>query len=319
LIIYVLKRLLQLIPVILAVSFIVFMLMELAPGDVLDAMNLEDATEEDIARLREMHNLDRSAFYRYGVYLVRLVQGDLGVSDVTGLSVWSTFIIRLPNTMLLALGAVTFGALVSIPVGIFAAKRAGSIADNLTTTFTMVGMAMPTFWVGLLMLLVFSYWLGWFPGGGNRHGLRSFVLPAVCSGMNMMAGACRQTRSSMLEVLKSDYLRTARAKGVPEEAVIRRHALGNAWIPIITTIGGSISNQLAGSVVIESVFAWPGIGRMAADAVRARDVTAATGVVIMTSILYVLVQLIVDILYAFVDPRIKGQYINTSRKRKRAA
>ena len=168
----------------------------------------------------------------------------------------------------------------------------------------------------LLLLLLFSYKLKLLPAGGN-DGILSFILPAICSGLMLMATATRQTRSSMLEVLNSDYLRTARAKGVPEKQVIRKHALGNAWIPIITTIGGVLSNSLAGSAVVESVFAWPGVGRLTVDAVNTRDVTLTCGCVIMTTILYVVLQLIVDLIYAFVDPRIRAQYQNAGKKRRR--
>ena len=316
---YVLKRILLLIPVIVCVSFIVFALMELAPGDIIAPLITEHSTEEDIAALRAMYNLDRSMFYRYGLYMFNLIQGDLGVSDVSGLSVWDTYISRLPNTLYLSFAALVIGSSISVPMGISAAKRAGRIADTATTTFTLVGMSMPGFWLGLLLLLVFSHHLGWLPAGGNREGIRSFILPAICSGLLLMATATRQTRSSMLEVLKADYLRTARAKGVPEEKVIRKHALGNAWIPILTTIGTAMGVSLAGSAVIETVFAWPGVGRMTVDAVVTRDVTTISGCIIMTTILYVLLQLIVDLLYAFVDPRIKTQYAGGGKKKKLSA
>ena len=316
---YVLKRILWLIPVIICVSFIVFALMELAPGTLVDAMISEATTVEGKAMLMAKYDLDKPMIYRYGKYMINLVQGDLGNSDISEMSVWSTYINRLPNTLLLSLAALVIGAAVSIPIGIHAARNAGKITDSATTTFTLVGMSMPGFWLALLLLLLFSYYLKWLPAGDNKNGIRSFILPAVCSGLMLMANSTRQTRSSMLEVLNSDFLRTARAKGVPEKIVIRKHALGNAWIPILTTIGTSLSVSLAGSVVIESVFAWPGVGRMAADAMMVRDVTTTCGCVIMTTIIYVVLQLVVDLLYAFVDPRIKSQYANAGRKRRRAA
>ena len=316
---YIVKRVLYLIPTIIAVSFIIFALMELAPGDMIDAMNTEAMTEEDIAALRAEYNLDRSMFYRYGVYMVRLVQGDLGVGDVTGISVWNTFIRRLPNTLLLSFTALVAGVLIAVPLGIIAARKAGTIIDNITTGVTLIGMSMPIFWIGLLLLLLFSLWLGWLPAGGFDHGIRSIILPAICSGLSLTASTARQTRSGMLEVLKSDYLRTARAKGVPESTVIAKHALGNAWTPIVTAAGYSFCMQLAGSVVVEQVFAWPGIGRMAAEAVFTRDVTTATGTIILTTILYVLVQVIIDIMYAFIDPRVKAQYISAGKRKKRTS
>ena len=316
---YILKRILLLIPVLIAVSLLVFVLMDLAPGDRVATMVAQGAelTEEEVAALRTMFGYDRTVFYRYGLYMIGLLQGNLGVSEVTGIDVWELFLSRLPYTLALSAGALIIGAGVSIPLGIRAAKRAGTLTDNVTTTFTLIGMSMPSFWLGILLILIFSHYLGWFPAGGARHGFRSFVLPAIGSGFMLMALSTRQTRSSMLEVLNADYLRTARSKGVPESAVIRKHALGNAWIPIVTTIGSSISATLAGSAVIESVFTWPGIGRMVVDAVNQRDVTTVTGTVILTSIIYVLVQLFVDVAYAVVDPRIKAEYRKKSTRRKK--
>jgi len=313
---YVLRRLILLIPVIICVSFIVYALVDLAPGSVIDAMITEGMTDADIEELRIRHNLHRPMIYRYGLYMLNLIQGDLGVSDITGLSVWNLFMSRLPNTLILALGSLIIGVTISIPMGVFAARRSGKFADTATTTFTMIGVSMPMFWMGLLLIMLFSYHLGWFPASGNRHGFSSIVLPSLCGGLMMMASSMRQTRSSMLDVLKSDYLRTARAKGVPEGIVVRKHALNNALIPIITTVGGSLAFQLGGAVVIEQVFAWPGIGRLTVEAVSSRDVTLTLGAVIMSTIIYVLVLLIVDLVYAFVDPRIKAQYIGRSRKKK---
>jgi len=293
--------------------------MEFAPGTVVDVMINDAPTEEARQELIARYNLDKPMIYRYGLYMFRLIQGDLGVSDQTQVSVWNTFISRLPNTLILAFSALIIGAVVSIPLGIAAARKARTIIDNSVTVIALIGMSMPVFWLGLLLILLFSLRLGWLPSGTFDHGIRSLILPAFCSSLQMIANSARQTRSNMLEVLKADYLRTARAKGVPEETVIRKHALGNALIPIITAIGTSLSFQLAGSVVVESVFTWPGIGRMAAEAVKARDVTTTTGVVIMTTILFVLLQLAVDLLYAYFDPRIKAQYVNRSRKKKKSS
>ena len=314
---YVLKRILQLLPCIIGVSFIVFALMEIAPGTFIDALRSEDMTPEARQALIEQHNLDKPMIFRYGLYMFNLVQGDLGVSDHTQIDVWKTFISRLPNTLILSFSALIIGAVISIPIGIIAARHERSILDNAVTVFALLGMSMPVFWLGLMLILGFSLHLKWLPSGTFDYGIRSLILPAFCSSLSMIANSARQTRSNMLEVLKADYLRTARAKGVPEEAVIRNHALRNAWIPIITAIGTSLSFQLAGAVVVESVFTWPGIGRMAAEAVQARDVTTTTGVVIMTTIIYGFVQIITDLLYAVVDPRIKSQYLNTGKKRRR--
>ena len=313
---YVLKRLLWTIPVIIVVSFVVFALVDAAPGDFVDSQQIPNATPELLAELRTKYGLDQPMVVRYAIYMFNLVQGDLGTSFITGMAVRDRFMDRLPNTLLLSAGALVIGASVSVPLGIRAAKRAGKISDNLTTLFALIGMSMPAFWLGLLLLMLFSENLGWLPAGGMQHGFYSFILPAVCSGLMLMATAVRQTRSSMLEVLHADYLRTARAKGVPEKHVIRKHALGNAWIPIITTIGMSLSIALAGSAIVETVFAWPGIGRLLVEAVNKRDVPLITGTVVLTTILYILILLVVDLSYAIVDPRIRAQYVTTARKKR---
>lgn len=316
---YVIKRILVLIPILIAVSFIVYALLDLAPGTIIDTMVSENMTQEDYDALVKAYNLDKPMVYRYGIYMLNLVKGDLGISDHTGISVWDTYISRLPNTLVLALASVIFGAAFAIPLGITAARKAGTLIDNSVTLISLIGISMPSFWLGLLLLIQFSLKWQWLPAGGNEKGILSIILPGVCSGFMLMATCARQTRSSMLEVLKADYLRTARAKGVPENVIIRKHALGNAWIPILTTLGGTLSHSIAGSAIIESVFAWPGVGRMVVEAVNARDVTTTMGCVVMTTSLYVLIQLLVDLAYAFVDPRIKSQYVNTSKRRRRTA
>jgi len=297
----------------------VFGLMDLAPGDAMDGWDLGDMSVDEIAALRAELGLDDPLIVRYGRYMFRLVQGDLGVGDHTGISVWENFITRLPNTLILALFTVIIGVSIAIPLGIYAARRSGKISDNLTTGFTMIGMSMPGFWLGVLMMLLFSDVLGWFPAGGFNHGLRSVILPAVVASMTLLAACTRQTRSSMLEVLKADYLRTARAKGVPEKVVIRKHALGNALIPIVTTVGVSVAIAVSGTAVIEAVFAWPGVGRLIVESVAARDVTSTTGLVILTTILYVLILLLVDLAYAFIDPRIRAQYTSSKKRMKKAS
>ena len=320
-VLYIIKRVLFLIPVIIMVSLLVFALLEAAPGDIVSSIiaRAEDISQEEIAQLRAEYNMDRSMFYRYGLYMRNLLRGDLGVSHLTGLSVWNMFIERLPNTLILSFTALIIGLSVAVPMGIIAARNSGKLADTFATVFTLIGMSMPIFWIGLLLIVLFSGHLGWLPAAGNQAGIRSIILPAICSGLSLTASTARQTRSSMLEILKADFLRTAKAKGVPTETVIRKHALGNAWIPIITAAGSSLCAQLAGSVVVESVFAWPGIGRLAADAVFNRDINTILGTIILTTVLYVLVQLLVDVLYVFIDPRIKAQYASKKLFRRRVA
>ena len=313
---YVIKRIIMVIPVVLCVSFIVYALVDLAPGDVVDLLNTTDMTFEEIAELRRSYDLDKPMIYRYFKYMFRLAHGDLGVSMISKSSVWDTYIYRLPNTAKLALSALVVGVSCAIPLGIFAAKRSGRFADNMTTVMAVLGISIPGFWLALMLLQLFSLRLGWLPASGMNQGIRSLILPAISGGLTLMAGTTRQTRSSMLDVLKADYLRTARAKGVPESVVIRKHALGNALIPIVTVVGNMLAHALAGSVIVEQVYAWPGVGRMATEAVQKRDVPTVLGAIIMTTSFYVIILILVDIAYAFVDPRIKARY-TTGRNRKR--
>lgn len=315
---YAIKRILLLIPILLAVSIIVFTLLDLAPGTVVDNMITESMTQEDIDELYRQYDLDKPLLYRYVKYMFRLVQGDLGKSDYTGLDVWEIYSSRFPNTVLLAITSLIFGSIVGIPLGIFAARKAGTLLDNIVMLITLVGMSMPSFWLALLFIIQFSLRWPILPAGGMDDGIKSIVLPTICSGFVLMASVTRQTRSSMLEQLNADYLRTARAKGVPEEAVIKKHALNNAWIPILTTVGGSFCHALAGSSVVETVFAWPGVGRTVVDAVVSRDVTMTMGCTIMTTTIYVTIVLVIDLLYACVDPRIKSQYASPKKRRKTA-
>ena len=312
---YVIKRILLLIPVILALSFVVFALVELMPGTFVDQLIAGEMTPEEIDALRAQYDLDRTMLYRYGKYMLNLVQGSLGVSMSFDQDVFGLYMQRLPNTLILILAATIIGLVVSIPAGIRAARKAGTVTDAVTTTFALIGVSMPVFWLGLLMMLLFALYLGWLPSTGHTQGIRSLIMPAVCSSLTLMALCTRQTRSSMLDVLSADFLRTARAKGVPEKNVIWNHALGNALIPIITVVGASVCTALAGSAVVEQVFAWPGVGSMLVYVVRTRDTTAILGCVILTSIIYVVLMLAVDLLYGFADPRIRAQYVTKKSKR----
>ena len=313
---YIIQRLLYLIPVLICVSFLIFALMDLTPGTVVDSMIPNDATPEMKAEIYAQYDLDKPMVYRYVKYMANFVRGDLGKSDISGENILDMYLERLPNTLLLAVTSLLIAAILAIPMGIGAARKAGTLVDNVITLATLIGMAMPAFLLGLILLFIFSSKLHWFPASGNS-GFLSYVLPAVCNGLSMMAGTARQTRLAMLEVMRADYLRTARAKGVPEKRVIWKHALGNAMIPILTTLGGNLCTSMAGSVVIESVFAWPGVGRLTAEAIMSRDTKLACGAVILTTILYVVLQLVVDLAYALVDPRIKARYVRTKKNRRR--
>ncbi|MGE5614639.1 MAG: ABC transporter permease [Bacillota bacterium] len=311
--VYSLKRILWIIPTILIVSFIIYFLMDLAPGTVIDSMISDSMSQEDIEKLRAEYDLDKPVIYRYGKYMLNLARGNLGNSQVNGMSVWDIYVKRFPMTLSLALCSLLVAVMIAIPLGIFAAKHSGTIWDNLTTGISLLGISMPTFWIGLLLLFAFTYYIKIFPVAYDGT-FKSYILPSVTSGFMMSAATTRQTRSAMLEVLRQDYLRTARAKGVSERQVTWKHALRNALIPIITQVGMALARTFAGSVIIESVFGWPGIGKLTVDAINQRDVPLACGGVILTLIVFIIMVLIVDLLYALVDPRIRAQYTRAKRK-----
>ena len=304
---YIIKRLLMLIPVLLGVAFIIYAIMNVAEGDPVYQVAGPDATEEQLDALREEMGLNGSLLERYFRYILKLLKGDLGTSYVSRMDVMQLYLQRLPNTLKLASVAMIVAVVISVPLGIVAAVNQNSIKDTVSMILALLGLSMPNFWLGLLLMLLFSLKLGWFPSGG-AEGLRSVVLPAVTVGVGLAALLTRTTRSSMLDVLRQDYLRTARAKGVSEKRVVFHHALRNALIPIITIFGVQFSNVLGGSVLAETVFAWPGVGRLVVDAIDQRDIPTVTGALIMTTMLVTVVNLIVDIVYAYVDPRIKAQY-----------
>lgn len=313
---YILIRLLLLIPILLCVTFIVYALVDMIPGSIADRVITGDMTPEEVDEIYKMFDLDKPMLWRYGKYMKGLLQGNLGESQDTGLSVWYLFTSRWMNTVKLALFSVAVAVLIGIPTGIFAAKHAGTIPDNLCTAGSMVVVSMPNFWLGLMLLTWFAYKIRIFPAAYDGS-WKCFVLPVLASGMAMSASLTRQTRSAILEVSRQDYLRTARAKGVPERSVTYKHELGNAWIPIITNIGGAISATLAGSAIIEEVYSWPGVGYLQVQAIRKRDAVLACGVAILTTILHAVILLLVDLVYAAVDPRIKAAYMAKGKKKKK--
>ena len=311
---YVIKRILWLIPVIIGVSFMIYFIMDLAPGNIVTQLIGEDATPEQVAALEHEYGYDRSFFYRYAKYMLNLLHGDLGTSYITKKPVWDMYITRLPKTLLLSLGASIVAIGLSIPLGIVSAIKSGTLVDNSCMVLALLGLSMPNFWLGLLLIIEFSLNLGWFPSGGF-NGLSSVILPAITIGTGHMAVMTRTTRSSMIDVIRQDYLRTARAKGVSENKVITKHAFRNAFIPILTVIGGQLCAGLGGAVITESVFSWPGIGRLVIDYVHQRDVPVVTGTIIMTTLISGVIHLIVDLVYAVIDPRIKAKYSRKGFKR----
>lgn len=312
---YFFKRLLQIIPVILGVSFLIYYFMDLAPGTVVDILTAGDATPEQIAAIRHEYGYDRSVFYRYGMYMLDLLHGDLGTSYLSTATVWDTYLQKLPVTLSLSFGAMVVSVTIAAVMGITSAVYHGSLIDNVCMTIAMIGLAMPVFWLGLLLIMYFSNQLGWFPSTGVSEGIKSYVLPSITLGFFYAAVLTRTTRSSILDVSNQDYLDTARAKGVSERVVLFKHCLRNALIPIITVLGTQVAATLGGACVVESVFSLPGVGKLIVDSVNQRDVPMVTGCIVLTTILVSLVLLLVDFLYAVIDPRIKAQYARGGKKR----
>ena len=304
---YIGKRLIMLIPVILVTSFLIFWAMSLTGGDPALMLAGDNAKPEQIEQIREDLGLNDPFIVRYGNYMKGMLTGDMGKSYVTKRDVFKTFMERLTNTLLLGGAAVLIAVVVSLPLGIYTAIHQNTWKDTAGMIFALFGTSMPNFWLGLMLIIIFSLKLGLFPTGG-KGGLDSLVLPAVTVGFGLAALITRTTRSSMLDVLRQDYMTTARAKGCSEKQVITVHGLKNALIPIITAIGLQMSLVITGSVLAETVFSWPGIGRLVYDSISKRDTPMVTGAIIMCSILMCIINLVVDLIYAFFDPRIKAQY-----------
>lgn len=297
------------IPVILGVTLIVYFIMSLAPGDPARSILGEQATEEQVNALREEMGLNDSVIVQYFRYIWNLLHGDLGVSYQSRIDVSTEIFSRFPNTVKLALAAALVSVILALPLGIIAAVKQNTFFDSASMFFAIIGISCPTFWFGLILILIFSVNLKLLPVGGHADQLRGLILPAITLGFNSMASMARVTRSSMLEVIRQDYVRTARAKGVSGKNVILQHAVPNAMIPTVTIIGLRIGGLLAGAVICETVFSWPGIGRLLVQSIQSRNTPVVLGCIIIFSICFSLVNLIVDILYAFIDPRIKSQYV----------
>ena len=301
----------MLIPVILVTSFLIFWAMSLTGGDPARQIAGDRATEAEVEAIREEMGLNDPFLVRYGNYMKGMLTGDMGKSYVTNKDVFQTFMEKLPNTLMLGGAAVLIEIIVSLPLGIYTAIHQNTWKDTAGMVFALFGTSMPNFWLGLMLIILFSLKLHWLPSGG-KNGFSSLILPALTVGFGLAALITRTTRSSMLDVIRQDYMTTARAKGCSERRVIFRHGLKNALIPIITAIGLQMSLVITGSVLAETVFSWPGIGRLVYDSISKRDTPMVTGSIIMCSVLMCIINLIVDLIYAFFDPRIKAQY---SKKR----
>ncbi len=303
---HLLLRLLFTIPAIWLILTMVFLLVHIVPGDPVQQMLGFGARAEDLDRLRHALGLDQPLHVQYGRYLAGLARGDWGQSFRFQLPVLRLVLERYPATLELALVGLLACAGIGIPAGVWAAHRRGHAADRAVGFFTLLGLSVPNFALGPLLILLFSIVLGWLPVSG-RGGLSHLVLPAITLGGALAAILTRMVRSSMIEELSSDYVRTARAKGLRAPAVLFRHAFRNALIPIITILGLQFGTLLAGTIVTESIFSWPGIGRLAVQAIQSRDYPLLQGCILMIALSYVLVNFATDILYALVDPRIRLQ------------
>lgn len=311
--IYIIRRLVQLIPVLLLMSVIVFSLIHLIPGDPVDVIMGEGHSDPQVeAALRSQLHLDKPVIVQYGYWLTGVLQGDLGRSAITREPVLDMILTRLPATALLAFSSAVVAVLISIPAGVIAAVRQNRFADYIAMGVALGGISIPNFWLGVMLILVFSQFLGWLPSMGYTplftdpwQAFLHLLMPAITLGTAMAASLTRFTRSEVLEELRNDYVRTARAKGLSEFIVVIKHVLKNSMIPTITVIGLQIGGLLEGAVITETVFGWPGIGRLAIQAVFERDYPLVQGIVLFAAVIYVLVNLSVDIIYGYLDPRVR--------------
>jgi peptide/nickel transport system permease protein len=301
---YIRRRLLQSIGVIWGVSVLVFFLLRLAPGDPVSLLLSETASPEQMEEVREKWGLNEPIPVQYMVFLSRALQGDLGESLFFKQPAMEVLLERMPATLQLSAVALLFSLSVAIPVGMMSALKRDTIWDYLGTGLAMIGQAIPPYWLGIMLILIFSVGLGWFPTSG-RGTIWHLVLPAITLGSVLMALVTRLVRSGMLDVLGEDYIRTARAKGLQERRVIVRHALRNILIPLVTVVGLQLGALFGGAVITESIFAWPGVGRLALQAINARDYPLVQASVLFISVVYVFLNLAVDILYVYLDPRIR--------------
>lgn len=304
---YILKRLVVLIPVILGVTFIIFSIMALTPSSPGRLILGIQASEADVAKMNHELGYDRPFFVRFVSYVVDALKGDFGKSYLTKRPVVEEIANRFPTTFRLAVWSVLTSILIGVPLGILSAVKQYSALDLISTVTAMFLASVPGFWLGLMLMLLFGLRLGWLPISGASTAAH-YVLPTLTLAIPSSASLLRLTRSTMLETIRQDYIRTARAKGVKEGRVIFRHALKNALLPLITSVGMHFGGLLGGTVLIESVFSFPGLGSRMLEAIRDKDVPMVTGCTVFLAILFCLIMLLVDLLYAYVDPRVKANY-----------
>ncbi|RNB86705.1 ABC transporter permease [Brevibacillus nitrificans] len=301
---YIAKRLLQMIPTLIGVSILCFIIIHSVPGDPANLIAGVDATAEEIQIVKERLGLDRPLYEQYGSYVMGLLQGDMGKSLRSDRPVAEELLSRFPSTIMLTMLSVVVMVLVGLFAGIMSAIRPNSMRDNATMMVSLFGISMPVFWSGIMLILVFSYYLQWLPSGGSTQ-LKHYILPAIALGLSSSAVLARLTRSSILEVIHQDFIRTARAKGVREKLIIYKHTLKNALIPIITIVGLEFGHLLGGAVLTETVFSMNGIGRYIIQSIQFRDYPAIQGSILFVAAIFVFVNLVVDLCYGAVDPRIR--------------
>lgn len=299
---YISKRLLQAIFVLLGVSLVAFIILHLS-GDPLSLLISSGATPEQEAAIRTKMGLDDPLYIQYFRFLAQILHGDFGESLYYKQSTLSLIMNRLPATIQLTFAGILVATVIGIPLGIIAATKKGSVVDSVVRIIAICGQAIPSFWLGLMMILIFSVKLKWLPTSG-RGTFAQMIMPAITVGLFSMASVCRLTRSTMIETLKTDYIRTAKAKGLHKARIIVVHALRNSLLPVVTTIGMEIGHLLGGTLLTETIFSWPGIGSLAVQAITNRDYPLVQTAVLITAFMYVIVNLIVDLLYAVIDPRI---------------
>jgi peptide/nickel transport system permease protein len=315
---FVLRRLLMMIPVLIGVSFVIFSMLYFAPGDAADIILGDMATASDKQLFRAQNGLDKPFLVQYARYMQGVImRGDLGTSYVTRQPVTVEILERFPTTLKLAAISVLLAVVIGVTVGIISATRQYSFIDNLFTSISMIGVSMPNFWQGMMLIIIFAVALRWLPPSGFSTPLH-WILPAFTIGTNSSANIMRMTRSSMLEIIRQDYIRTARAKGQTEAVVIWKHALKNALIPIITVVGLSFGRLLGGAVLTESIFSIAGVGKLMVDAIKLKNFPMVQGGVLFIAFVMSIVNLVVDVLYSFADPRIRSMYVRP-RLRKLAA
>jgi peptide/nickel transport system permease protein len=329
---YLLGRIIATIPVVVLISLLVFLLIHAAPGDPADLLLSEEASPADIADARRRWGLDQPIYIQYLHFLANIASGDLGMSFRYADPVIGLIGERLPATIELAVASMLIAILIGIPLGVWAGAKPNSWADNLGSVFGFFGISMPSFWLGIMLILIISGYLNWLPSSGRStygvaqgfetgfyishslftgnmkaawDGIKYIIMPAVALGTGMMGLIMRVTRSSVLEIMSEDYVRTARAKGLGENSVLWRHVLRNALVPVITVVGLELGTLLSGSIIVETVFAWPGSGSLLISGIQSRDYPLITGTVLTYTIAFVVINFAIDILYALIDPRIR--------------